>query len=451
MINQVSAYNSYSSTVPAAFSDFKLSSNAYYYKLPQNKEEKKNKSTKLGLSIATSALVLGFGVMAMMKGMPKGVTKKVKNLQKVLEEKVAHLSDEAKSSKMARFYQYSLKKAEKASEYLNSLNNATTFKDILFAKLMRKTKFTTKAAQKITGVFTRFSRKTVLNGYENAHSKFNRMYEVFGAADNKIMAANPERVVTINGQTLTAKEWLKAINDKKLNMSQCFNAYFGKDAVNMRYHQTKKSMENLEKKVWDLSLGDVMNNYKNKEVYDTFLPEAILSGEKSTLKNNVNWYRNIIAGSPEKAGHLDEIMNIYKELLSPKEFEKLKFVSDNAVKKLDKAVVLETDKFFDKLRDLELGSAPTDFLSMVTGLGTVGYGLTKAEDSDERISVSLKYGIPALGAIATSLYLGATLVSGGSALFWSTISGLLLNKAGCRIDEYREKHFVQDKSTAKAV
>ena len=149
-------------------------------------------------------------------------------------------------------------------------------------------------------------------------------------------------------------------------------------------------------------------------------------------------------------------MEIYRHLLPPAEFQKLQRASDSAVKKLDRAVLLETDKFFDKLRDLELGSAPTDFLSMVTGLVTVGAGLTKAEDNDERISVSLKYGIPALSAIATSLYLGATLVSGGSALVLSTISGLLMNKVGTKVDEYRQKQLLakqspQTESTAKAV
>ncbi len=458
MINQVSAnYNTYNTEMPRPFSDFNALRGNYYFSAPvQTDEDKKHRSAKLGATIATSAIVLGFGVLALMKGLPKGFTRKIENLRTVLEEKVAKLSDEAKSSRMAGFYKYSLNKAEKASEYLNSVNNASTFKDILFGRLMRKTKPTRKIAEKITAVFERFSRKTVVGGYNNAYNRFNRMYEVFGAADNKIILENADKVVTINGKTLTAKEWLKLISGKKLDMSQAFNSYFGKDAVNMRYQTTKKSMSDLEKKVWELSFGDVKNNYKNKEIYDTFLPEAILDGSKSSLKKQVNWYRDIIAGNSDKPGHLDEIMEIYRHLLPPAEFQKLQRASDSAVKKLDRAVLLETDKFFDKLRDLELGSAPTDFLSMVTGLVTVGAGLTKAEDNDERISVSLKYGIPALSAIATSLYLGATLVSGGSAFVLSTISGLLMNKVGTKVDEYRQKQLLakqspQTESTAKAV
>lgn len=452
MISQVSSYSSYNSTVPSAFSDFNLlrSTNQSITNY-DNAEEKKKRSAKLGITVATSSVILGFGMLALMKGMPKGLTKKVENLRKILEERVTKFSDETKKSRMAKYYPYFLKKVEKASEYLNSVNNATTFKDMLFAKLTSKTKVTRKIAEHITSVFERFSRQTVVSGYQSTRRKFNRLYEVLGAADNKIMAQSPDKVVTINGKTLTAKEWLKTISDKKLNLSQTFNAYFGEEAVKMRYLQTKKSMDGLDKKVWDLSFGDVRNNYKNKEIYDTFLPEAILSKEKAIQQKNVDWYKNIIVGSKDKSGGLDEIMNIYKELMPPQEFEKLKFVSDGAVEKLNKAVVLETDKFFDKLRDLKLGSAPTDFLSMLVGLGTVGIGLTKAEDSDERISVSLKYGIPALSAIATSLYLGATLVAGGKALVLSTVSGMLMNKLGTKIDEMREKHILAEKSTTKTV
>ena len=453
MISQVSANSSYNIQKPNAFSSFNLTQSTYYQPVQSAAaEDKEQHSHKLGITIATSAVLLGFGVLAIMKGLPKGFTKKIENLKSVLEQRLDKFSDEAKSSKLANFYKYLFGKTEKAAEYLNSINNACSFKDILFAKLMNKTKLTGKIAKKITGMFERFSRKTVINGYSNARGRFERLYEVFGAADNKIIAANPEKVVTIDGKTLTAKEWLKVINDKKLNMSQIFNSYFGKKAVQGRYKETKEVMSGLEDKVWDLSFGNVKDNIKNKELYDTFLPEAILQKDKSLLQKKVNWYKNIITGNAEREGHLDEIMKIYKELLSPEDFQKMERTAMAARTKLDRAVLLETDKFFDKLRDLQLGSAPTDFLSMVAGLATVGAGLTKAEDNDERISVSLKYGIPALSAIATSLYLGATLVSGGNALILSTLSGMLINKAGTEIDEYRKKHFQpKSENNTKAV
>ena len=452
MISQVSTnFNTQTHTVPRSFSNFVTAQRGYYLQSATiSKEEKKAKSNKLGLAIASTALALGFSVLALVKGLPKGSVQKLDGIKQFLEKKLAQVSDSAKHSKMVKFYEFLLKKVESASEYFNSVNNATTFKDVLFGKLMNKTKFTRKLAEKTTALFEKFSRKTVLNSYENAHYRFNRMFEVFGAADNKIIAQNPDKLVTINGKTQTAKEWLKVIAEKRLDMSQTFNSYFGKNAVRTRYTETKNTMKGLDKKLWDLSFGNIKENLKNKDMYDTFLPEAILSKDKAKLKATVDSYKNIITGSSEKTGQLDDVLTIYKELLPPEEFNKLQRYSEIASQKLNRAVVLETDKFFDKLRDLKLGCAPTDVLSMVTGLGAVGIGLTKAEDNEDRISVALKYGIPALGTIGTSLYLGATLVSGGKAFVYSTLSGLAMNKIGTKVDEYLDKRR-EEKSTAKAV
>ena len=448
MINQVNTSFNTNVSMPSAYANFKTPPNGYYMTASETtKEEKHKKSHKLGITIASSALILGFGVLTLMKGMPKGFSKKLESLHKFLENKIAKLSEETKSSRMLDFYQYGLKKVETTSEYLNSVNNATTFKDILFSKLLGKNKWSAKAGQKITGLFERFSRRTVLNGYQNAHNRFTRMFEVFGSADNKIIARNPDKVVTIDGKTLTAKEWLKEIAAERLELSEKFNRNFGQKAVNQRYADTKETMKNLDKKVWELSLGNLKDNYKNKELYDTFLPQVILEKDKAALKNIVEGYKNIIVGTPENQAGINKILNIYEQLLPPDEFTQLKYVSERAVNKLNRAVNLETDKFFDKLRDLTLGSAPTDCLSMITGISAIGAGLTKAEDNNERISVTLKYGIPALGTIATSLCMGAALISGGAAFVYSTLSGLCMNKIGTKVDEYREKRLLQKSGT----
>ena len=96
---------------------------------------------------------------------------------------------------------------------------------------------------------------------------------------------------------------------------------------------------------------------------------------------------------------------------------KLKSHVNSAVKSLDKSIDIETVQYFDKARDLKLGSAPTDVLSIIFTAGAVGYYLNKAESKDDKYSVSLKYGIPAIGAIATSLYSTARLVAGGKRLY----------------------------------
>ena len=69
----------------------------------------------------------------------------------------------------------------------------------------------------------------------------------------------------------------------------------------------------------------------------------------------------------------------------------------------------------------------------------IGVGLARAKDNDERVSVTLKAGIPVIGAVATSLYCTARLVSGGKAMGVGLLSGYILNKIGEETDKLRKK------------
>ena len=127
--------------------------------------------------------------------------------------------------------------------------------------------------------------------------------------------------------------------------------------------------------------------------------------------------------------------------MSREDYNKLKETSARTVKYIDDAITKETDSFFDMMRDLKMGSAPTDILSILAAIGAIGIGLSKAENKDQQNTVLLKAGIPAVGAIATSLYFSASLVSGGRAMLYGAISGMLISKAGSMLDDYRKKHF----------
>lgn len=149
---------------------------------------------------------------------------------------------------------------------------------------------------------------------------------------------------------------------------------------------------------------------------------------------------NKIMGENGK-GAFQEMLTIYKKLLPREDYLKLKQQVNKTVKDIDSAITKETDNFFDMNRDLKLGSAPTDILSILAAIGAVGVGLSKYENKDQQQSVLLRAGIPAIGAIATSLYFSASLVSGGRSMLYGAISGLAISKAGSMLDEYRKKHF----------
>ena len=113
------------------------------------------------------------------------------------------------------------------------------------------------------------------------------------------------------------------------------------------------------------------------------------------------------------------------------------------INSLDESIDTETIKYFDKARDLKLGAAPTDVMSILVSAGTVAWLVGKSKDKDEVISASLKYGIPAVGTIATSLYCTTKLISGGKAFVLSMISGWIINRIGEFADNIRKQYSLQ--------
>ena len=200
----------------------------------------------------------------------------------------------------------------------------------------------------------------------------------------------------------------------------------GNDEITQRQALNKEIIANLKK------LGD---NFKEASSKYNYPPEAAKS-----VSAYIADVEEIISKSSK--GELQEILTLYKEVLPRNEYLKLKKKVQSAVKSLDKSIDIETVQYFDKARDLRLGSAPTDVLSILGAVGAVGYYLNKAETTDDKYSVSLKYGIPAVGAIATSLYCTARLVSGGKAMLLGLVSGWLINKVGVLADDARKKYTV---------
>ncbi len=157
------------------------------------------------------------------------------------------------------------------------------------------------------------------------------------------------------------------------------------------------------------------------------------------LLANISDLSEVIANY--KQGKVEDILQIYKALLPKDEYDKVAKTMKNGVKSLDKSIRLETEEYVSKLRDLVLGSAPTDVLTMLGAVGLLGYQIGKSEDNDERLSITLKYGIPALlGQVGVTLYCNAKLFAGTKSLLMGTISGLILNRVGDFADRKLKEH-----------
>ena len=526
MINQVLSVNI---AQTRAFSNFSQPKNGYYINAPFNEEEKKENNHKLGKTIAISALVVGFGTLAVLSGgLNKGTAKLLNRWKLKLEQKMA------KGSRFKNFYRFTAGKIDTFLAKTESINNFTTLKDVAFQRLMwgkdGSRSFTRKIHEGVTKFFDRISRKTVNSSYSNTYDKFAGLTEYFASVNEKILSrrGNDPKYANI----------IENINRRIATVNTNLDKGFGINARNERLKEIQKASDGLFEFFWDASLSDV-RNFKSKNMWQSFIAEDYLIPAKlqlgnragllrqtithdindnykatikaldniqkfvnpsdmstndilNSLRNNLNKYKklsgkeeivqrnelnkeiitnlrklgdnftemsskynynsdaakaiskyvseveNIISKSSK--GELQEILTLYKGILPRSEYLKLKAKVNSAIKSLDKSIDIETIQYFDKARDLKLGSAPTDVLSILGAVGAVGYYLNKAESKDDKYSVSLRYGIPAIGAIATSLYCTARLVSGGKAMLFGLLSGWVMNKAGVVVDDARKKY-----------
>ena len=145
--------------------------------------------------------------------------------------------------------------------------------------------------------------------------------------------------------------------------------------------------------------------------------------------------------SSYKRGTSQQILDIYRKLLPEEEYDKLYYSFRNSAKKLDSSIKAETEDFIDKVRDLTVGCAPTDILTMLSAFGTLGYYLKKSDSKEQKESVALKYGIPAIAGVITTLFCNAKMYAGSNSLIFGALSTVLVGKMGSIADlSLKEKH-----------
>ncbi|HNW26419.1 MAG TPA: hypothetical protein PLG15_01835 [Candidatus Gastranaerophilaceae bacterium] len=443
------------------FSQFTTSKNSpvnarnYYVPSTQNLYNTDNitqekKSHALGYSIALTTLVVGFGLLALMKGLPKSFYQKTDKLYKYFDEKTTTLaarmkmlkSKNQKLPKLGNLYLDALKGARYMVEFAKGGFTFASLKDVIVGrafikmkknKTLNKVPLLNKFHPWITNLFEKISTKTVKNAYTKTSGIFGEMRWKFKKT-NEIIEKSPLK----QGMSFERKnELIKILDEKIQKVKTLYDEGFDRKTVNERLELMGKNLGNMNEKVWEKTFGNLKEFLKDRKSYTTFIQEELAAPIKISHSQQVNHLKDSLVG---EKGEIQEILDIYKELLPEKDFLKLKKIAHKSIKNLNKSTNLETDKLFDKIRDLKIGSAPNDSLSILASLGLIGWGLGKADNNDQRLSVALKYGIPALGAIATALYCTVSLVAGGPAIVFGLVSGLVINKIGTIADNARKRY-----------
>ena len=409
MINQVVP-----NTVQRTFSDFTQPQNGWYSRTDKIDDKKRGKT------IVLAGLFVGFGILALMKGaIPKKAAKYLEKLKINLERKIE------KGGKYTNFYKSSVKGINSFLEKSQSINNITSLKDILFQKLMFQAGFTKSIHKGITNFFNRISRKTVNSSYARTGKKMAELNEYISSLNDKILEKN-SRNVNIRNSVDNIKNHISGVNES-------YNKGFGIQARTERLAQIEGATGDLFDYMWNASYHDI-KNFQSKNMYQTFIAEAKMQPFKTQMAKDVTENKKLLVEE------LNKVLNEYKNILTENEYNRLDSRVKSFIKSLDGSIKKETVNYVDKARDLKLGSAPTDILSILGTVGAVGWYLEKSNDKDEKISASLKYGIPAIGAIATSLICTAKLIAGTKSLAIGLLSGWLMNNIGEIVDGMRKQY-----------
>ena len=492
---------------------------------------KKNTHISSGITLATLLTVCGIFMLS--RGFQKNTNKFLNKLKDYLERKQELSSLTSTSGKSTKMYEYAIHKVNSFIKKSESINNITSLKDILFMRLMYKTKPTKEIHQTISEGFEKLSRKTVVDSYAKTAKDFEKMNEVFSRLDEFILKNSPDEIINFNGKNYTKKQLVEIAQDHRDLANIIVNNFISKESRKNRYIYINEVTKDLYSRFWDLSFKDFWskdNKFKRKEMWQTFIAAEQIKGDKTILaelvatarnaltytntdktefihnyiknldgiippddakgieiikklewfaknseglKNNkelflseleklkehkiVSYDENMVKTHEEfknthiqlikellndnSTGELQDMLSIYYKL-APFELDKsgASLAVKKAVQSFDKSVQYECVEFFDKIRDLRLGSAPTDVLTILFSFITLTLGLGHAKSKEKRQSIMLTSGIPIVGGIAVSTLTATKLVSGGKSLALGFISGLALNQIGKVVDNVLKRN-----------
>ena len=278
----------------------------------------------------------------------------------------------------------------------------------------------------ITNWFDSVSKATVKSKYKKALQKLDYLEDIMKKYKDNL----PENK--------------KKIFDAKLSEIHEIRKYFSESQTMDRLSKQEKSMVNLER--------DVMKKYRayrsgfsNKWIDKgqhignnmTFWAEEILMPTRNEFESQgKNVVNKLLGNGKDSKGAYDSLYDIISPHINASEKEELAKVLNKTGTKLRKANYSECVEYFDKKRDLVLGSAPTDILSALLGLGLCGWAVASADTKEDRLSKLMTVGFPIVAGLGTSLMFTAMLFSGVKGMLYGALTSIGLSKIGSLADHY---------------
>ena len=412
--------------------------------VPEPKSEERKNSHKTAIRVGSTVLVLS-AIVALLN--PKFSASLVNKL-KTSSTKAGNKA-KVDNSFWGKWNRVKEKFLNSMTNTIQVLNNGNSVKDELFQKLCNKTSPTRKIHQSITKGFDKISRQTVYGTHKKVKKQMDTLDAIMKQYKGRLSEADQK------------------IFEEKLAQIDNIQEYFSMAKAKERLEAQEKSMQNLEKEIADkIKLaGDtiagkikgkpISNGMKFKDTYNFWAEEALMS-ERNRLEEEGNKVVNSLVGDGKtQKGAYREIIDLLSPHLSKSELNAFEENVTQANKLLRKANKTECIEYFDKKRDLMLGSAPTDVVTAVASLIASGIAIGTADSKQDKISRTISGALPVIAGLGVSTVLTALLFSGGKGMALGAASSMGLSAIGSMASHKlfpknkQEENFAQNKSENK--
>ena len=304
------------------------------------------------------------------------------------------------------------------------LNNGNSIKDELFQKLCNKTSFTQKIHQSISRGFDKISKHTVLSKYKSVSNQMNTLDAIMRNYKDRLSPAD------------------RVLFEQKLKEIDKLQEFFSTAQAKNRLEHQETLMQNLEKEVsvkikqakdtvWGAIKGKKPDDgMKLKDTYTFWAEDALMKERNRIEEEGLNVIHSLVGDGKTQKGAYHEMVDLLARKLSPEEKRAFEDSIQQAEKLLKKANSTECVEYFDKKRDLVLGSAPTDVLTALASLIASGIAIGVADTKEDRLSRTISGALPVIAGLGVSTALTAMLFSGGKGMLLGTGSGMILSALG---------------------
>ena len=412
-------------------------------------EEKKNPRNKVAVMAGSG--VIGLSLLVAIFN-PRISTKLIEKLKiSQIKAKLRSKTEKDKPFKN-KFYEIKDKTIDWITRFISYTNNVNSVKDTYFKQLCTEEKA-------FLGVRNNRKRRILKKGDNVFRKIFKKPHETLSRWGDNLGKHTVKRNYKIADKKMNKLENLLkeysgrlSVEDKKefdkiMQEISKDRKFFDEKNLNSRFEAQEEVMEHLNEDIriqWVNYKHGFTNKYvKNSEHFNknlSFWAQDITAPKREKLSRTGKEAVDKLLGQQDgKQGSFNRLYDLISAHLNPKEKEALKKTVQKTEKSLRTANKSECIDYFDKKRDLVLGSAPTDIVTAIVGLTIGGISYASADDRDKKISRLITGIIPTIAGFGTNIAFTSMLFSGSKGLLIGGATTFILSRIGSAIDHARLK------------